>query len=278
MKSISRRKILGSGVTVTAAVVAGGPFTGLMAKPVPEDGFTSLFDGVSLKGWHKNPKRVGHGTGGIWRAEEGAITGEQDPPGSGNGGILLTDKKFGDFDLRLDINPDWGCCSGLFLRSTETGQCIQMMVDYHDAGNIGHIYGEGTGGFNTRPFDIFGKLDAQKKLVGYTAKPSGGSGKLPKTYSIDGAKWCQIYKPNAWNSVRVLCQGEYPKITTWINGEKVTEFDGATYAGPGYNKEQVAKTLGKEGHIAVQIHGGKSWPKGAKCRWKNIRIRELRGS
>ena len=87
-------------------------------------GFIDLFDGKTLKGWHKNPQRIGHGTGGIWKVENGTITGEQDPPGSGNGGILLTDKKFGDFDLRLDIKPDWGVCSGLFLRGNDKGQCF----------------------------------------------------------------------------------------------------------------------------------------------------------
>src|SRR5215467_7925445 len=82
----------------------------------------SLFDGKSLKGWHKNPERIGHGTGGQWTVEDGAITGQQDPPGSGNGGILLTDKKFSDFELLIDLKPDWGVCSGLFLRSTDKGQ------------------------------------------------------------------------------------------------------------------------------------------------------------
>ena len=48
--------------------------------------------------------------------------------GSGNGGILLTDDKFSDFELRLDIKPDWGVCSGLFLRGNDKGQCFQMMV------------------------------------------------------------------------------------------------------------------------------------------------------
>lgn len=106
-----------------------------------------MFDGKTLKGWHKNPERIGHGTGGRWFVQDGAIQGEQDPPGSGNGGILLTDKKFKNFELKIDMKPDWGVCSGLFLRGNDRGQCIQMMVDYHDAGNVGHLYGEGTGGF-----------------------------------------------------------------------------------------------------------------------------------
>src|SRR5579872_4516756 len=68
-----------------------------------DEGFISVFDGKTLNGWHKNPERIGHGTGGQWTVEEGAITGQQDPPGSGNGGILLTDRKYGDFELLIDM-------------------------------------------------------------------------------------------------------------------------------------------------------------------------------
>ncbi|MDP6446077.1 MAG: DUF1080 domain-containing protein, partial [Pirellulaceae bacterium] len=157
----NRRRFLQAGAAVSLAALNANAF----AAPA-KDGFIRLFDGKSLKGWHKNPKRIGHGTGGVWRAEEDAITGEQDPPGSGNGGILLTDQKFGDFELLIDMKPDWGVCSGLFIRGNDKGQCIQMMVDYHDAGNVGHLYGEGTGGFNTRVFDINGKYDDDKKLLG----------------------------------------------------------------------------------------------------------------
>src|ERR1700690_1346454 len=91
-----------------------------------EKGWLVLFDGKTLDGWHKNPAKIGHGTGGHWAVEEGVIAGEQDPPGSGNGGILLTDRKFGDFELSIDMKPDWGVCSGLFVRSTDQGACFQM--------------------------------------------------------------------------------------------------------------------------------------------------------
>ena len=62
---------------------------------------------------------------------------DRDPPGSGNGGILLSDRKFGDFEVKIDMNHDWGPCSGFFLRSNDKGQCFQVMVDFHDAGNVG---------------------------------------------------------------------------------------------------------------------------------------------
>lgn len=238
-----------------------------------EPGFKSIFDGKTLDGWHKNPEKIGHGTGGHWFVEEGSIVGEQDPPGSGNGGILLTDRQYGNFELLIDMKPDWGVCSGLFVRSTDRGQCYQMMVDYHEAGNVGHIFGEGSGGFNTRPFDVFGVYNDQKELISLVTKPSAVQ--PPPAFSISGPDWVKAWKINDWNTARVKVVGNPAQITTWINGVKVGEFDGTTYVGPGYDKAQVAELLGPRGSIAVQVHGGKSWPAGAKCRWRNIKVKTL---
>jgi len=238
-----------------------------------EKGYISLFDGKTLNGWHKNPKRVGHGTGGHWFVENGEIVGEQDPPGSGNGGILLTDRKFRNFELLIDMKPSWGVCSGLFLRSNNRGQCFQMMVDYHDRGNVGHIYGEGTGALNNRPFSVFGIYDKQKKLTRLTTKPNPEQ--PPKAYSISGADWAKVWKLNDWNRAKVRVVGNPPKITTWINGVKISEFDGNTFPQKRYRKDKVAQLLGPEGRIAVQVHGGKTWPVGGQCRWKNIKIKLL---
>ncbi len=91
---------LGAGLLVNAREgQARGDDKAPAADKKEQANWKKLFDGKSLAGWHKNPEKIGHGTGGIWQVEEGSITGEQDPPGSGNGGILLTDKKFGDFEL-----------------------------------------------------------------------------------------------------------------------------------------------------------------------------------
>ena len=243
-------------------------------QAVGDDGWIELFDGKTLNGWHKNPQRIGHGTGGRWSVEKGAIVGEQDPPGSGNGGILLTDRKFGDFELQIDMKPDWGVCSGLFVRGNDRGQCFQMMVDYHDNGNVGHIYGEGTGGFNNRPFDIMGRYNKDKQLIGLTTKPSAKP--VPPAFSIKGQEWVKAWKIGDWNTARVRVVGNPPQITTWINSHKVSEFDGTRFNGSGYNSQTVARQLTSHGRIAVQVHGGKGWPKGAKCRWRNIRVKPLK--
>ena len=247
------------------------------ATPPPalaeDDGYIVLFDGETLDGWHVNPEAIGHGTGGQWTVEDGAITGQQDLPGSGNGGILLTDRKFADFELHIELKPDWGICSGLFVRSNDRGQCFQMMVDYHDAGNVGHIYGEGTGGFANRPFDITGVYDDSQNLVSLEAKSNGAE--LPPAPSATPEEWLSAWKVNDWNTARVRVVGNPPTITTWINDVLVSEFNGDTFEAANYDKSQVMETLGREGSIAVQVHGGKSWPDGAKCRWRNIKVKEL---
>ena len=277
--SQSRRQFIQTSATASLAAAhlgASALSSGCHAAPFGlSKEWTSLFDGKSLKGWHKNPKRVGHGTGGTWRVEDGAITGEQDPPGSGNGGILLTDRKFSDFELLIDMKPDWGVCSGLFLRSNDRGQCFQMMVDYHDNGNVGHIYGEGTTGFNTRTFDINGKYGKKKKLIGITTAKHVAVEKAGLVYSCKPEEWVKAWKVDGWNTAKVRVEGAFPKITTWLNGLKVAEFDGEKSSADRYDKGRIQKMLGGAGSIAVQVHGGKGWTKGAKCRWKNIKIRAI---
>ena len=271
---ILRRSFIKTSAAIAAPIVLTG--SGAFGKHhrADKDGFISLFDGKTLKGWHKNPKRIGHGTGGSWYVKDGAIVGEQDPPGSGNGGILLTDQKFGDFELLIDMNHDWGPCSGLFLRGNDKGQCFQIMVDFHNRGNVGHIYGEGSGGFNSRAFDINGEVKDGKldKLTTANVRTPEQHG---MKYACKPEDWVKAWKVNDWNTMKVRCVGKYPTITTWINGTKIGEFDGASFKHSRYDRDKVHKLLGDKGSIAVQVHGGKGWPKGAKVRWRNIRIKPL---
>lgn len=140
----------------------------------------SLFDGQSLKGWHKPPKRISHGTGGHWTVQDGLLLGEQDPPGSGNGGMLLSDEKFADFDLQIDMRPDWGPDTGVFFRCTEQGYGFQMYVDYHKGGNVGHLRGEMPGAFAMKPFQIFAQLDPDGEPKAFTTRPDPRAQKWPQ--------------------------------------------------------------------------------------------------
>jgi hypothetical protein len=240
-------------------------------QPKLEPGFRSIFNGKDLTGWHKNPEKIGHGTGGIWIVEEGAITGEQDPPGGGNGGILLTDETFGDFEVIFETNPDWGPCSGFFMRSNEKGQCYQMMIDYHDVGNVGEIYREGLDGAGNRTFQIDGIFaDPDKKvlkdIVASKLKPKK-EGEVIGEPQIKLEDWSKIWTHGKWNTVRCKCVGNPPTITTWINGTKITEYT---------SDQKFEEKLKDKGHLAFQVHGGTgAWPKGAKVRFRNVQVKEL---
>src|SRR5215471_11366378 len=104
------RRAFGCGAALCAALLtlaAGVPATGpAAAGDKKDDGYVSIFDGKSLKGWHVSAKS-GHSrasknqSGGNWRIEDGAIVGSQDIPG--NGGIVLTDKQYGDFEVVLEM-------------------------------------------------------------------------------------------------------------------------------------------------------------------------------
>ena len=269
--------VVGAGV---AGSVLGRAALGDAAAADGEEGYVPLFDGKTLAGWHANTEKIVHGTGGRWQVDDGAITGEQDPPG--NGGMLMTDRAFADFDLLLELKPDWGIDSGVFLRTNARGVCFQVYCDYRDRGNVGWLSTETTSGDRRmiiRPFNLFGQLDDRGALRGVKTKPDDRPVAWKPDYLLHSAtpeEWLRSWRIGQWNTLRVRCAGEYPRITTWINGTRLADFDGATCPQPDYNKEEIRKQLGREGPIALQVHGGTQlWAKGAKCRWRNIRIKPL---
>jgi hypothetical protein len=275
VKTINRRHYLKTLVsTVSYAALAPR----LFANESRSLSYQPLFDGVSLDGWHTNSMRIGHGTGGLWRVENGAITGRQDPPGSGNGGLLLSNQPFGDFDLLIEMRPDWGPDSGVFFRCTETGAGFQMYVDYHDGGNVGHLRGEMPGAFAIKPFQIDGKFNDRGKLIGFTTRTDPRAEQWPEgvyEYTCSPDQWRKAWRIDDWNTARIRCIGKYPQITTWINDVKICHFDGEACTLPGYGKQHVYDLLGRSGSIGLQVHGGDFWPAGKQCRWKNIRIARI---
>jgi len=219
-----------------------------------DDGFVSIFDGKSLKGW-KISAKTGHSgaskhkSGGKWVIEDGAIIGSQDI--KGNGGIIITEKEYADFEVILEMKNDFGPDSGLFLRSTDTGKAYQAMIDYHENGNLMGVYGEGIGGFLSRNFSF------KKKVTDIVVEKTS---KFPLPVSPE--KWPEFWKHGEWNELRARITGDPPRIETWIKGVQFEDWKD--------DKKRLAK-----GGIALQVHGGGDYTK-QFVRYRNIRVKEIK--
>ncbi len=213
--------------------------------PKIPDGFTPIFNGKDLTGWHVS-KTNHHGTTPDYRVLHGLIVGTQSP--RGKGGILLTDKKYKNIEVYMEIKPDWGCDSGLFLRSSEAGEAYQVTLDYLPGGNMGGIYGE--------------------RLTGVQGGGAAAAKLTPE--EREARSWQKAWKREAWNAVRARIEGDVPHITVWINDQLVTDFtDTANHAANGAT----------DGMIAIQMHYTDEktprWVDGGFWRWRVIAVKEL---
>lgn len=174
-----------------AALVAVG--FSLAAAAAEEDGWESLFDGKSLKGWIQK-----NGTA-TYRVEEGTIIG-QTTPGSPNS-FLCTKKEFGDFELEFEVkllNNELN--SGVQIRSKTAepkgedkfgrvnGPQVEIEATGENGAESGYLYGEAAGGWMTPEAEL-----------------------IPHKHFKDGE----------WNKYRIVAKG--PRIQTWINGQEIED-------------------------------------------------------
>ena len=215
----------------------------LAAAEIPA-GFTSIFNGKDTTGWHISQTNH-HGNNTGWSVDGGVLKVTQDRPG--NGGILLTNKKYKNFEVSLEINPDFGCDGGLFLRSTEAGEAYQVMIDYLEGGTVGGIYGEAIKGVD----------------------------RTTGTGDKSGSTWKQYWKKGEWNQIRARIEGDTPHIQVWMNGSQIVDWTDSANHLPGG---------ATEGMIAVQSHmsnpdpntKGNRWIPNGYHRFRNIAIKELK--
>lgn len=280
----------------------------MSTKGSTDAGFTPIFDGKTLKGWHAVPRLpVARGPGepepdkttdaykaaaknfGRWTVEDGALVGRQEPPGSGLGSYILSDGLYGDFELTFEAKPDWPADTGILVRATKLGsQGFQILLDHRRSGNIGGFYGNGIGGFHAVNFNVDAKLDTAGKPIGLrledeatTIEPITPQKRALFSRAATGEEFLKAWKWGDWNAFRIRVEGASPKLTSHINGLLIGEVDTATMKHPSYDSAAVQKLLGRKGHIAFEVHnndprlGDARWGKTAACRWRNIRIKEL---
>lgn len=206
-----------------------------IAGDIPK-GFKSIFNGKDTKGWHISEVNH-HGNTKGWSVKDGVLMVTQDKPG--NGGILLTDKKYKNFEVSLDINPDFGCDGGLFLRSNEKGNAYQVMIDYLERGMVGGVYGEGL--------------------------------KDVKADNSKAREWQKHWKKGEWNNLRARIEGDVPHIQVWLNGEQIVDWtDTANHAADGASEGMIA--------VQAHFSNEKTprWVQGGFHRFKNIAVKEIK--
>jgi hypothetical protein len=216
------------------------------ADTEPPKGFTALFNGKDLAGWHgmehfdpyklaamseaDRKARLDKWTADAkkhWTVQNGELVND------GNGAYLTTDKNFGDIELRLEYKTVPKADSGIYLRATPQVQ----IWDYTKEG----------GKWN---------LGADKGSGGLWNNDAGTPGRDPLVLAD---------KPfGQWNSFRILMVGE--RVTVYLNDKLVV--DHARLRNFWKNGKEA---LPRELPIQLQTHGG-------EIRWRNVFIREIPSS
>jgi hypothetical protein len=223
--------------------------------------------------------------------DDGVIIGEQAT--ESYGGYLVSDEKHGEFELAFDANPDWPADTGVIMRRAKNEMHgIQVLIDHRKSGNIGGIFGGGLASIHARNYTLDVERDETGKPIGLKledpADPASSKEPLSQrnidilSYGGKPEEFIKIWKWEDWNSFRIrVVGGPLPIVTTWVNGLKISELNLATIQWPGFNPKDIADLLGPKGHIAFEVHDNDShlgqdrWAPGAKCRWRNVRIKDL---
>jgi Domain of Unknown Function (DUF1080) len=237
------RALLHRGLLLAAALAVAASAASA-AESQPPKGFTALFNGKDLTGWHGMPDfdptklaampedqrkaQIEKWTDDAkkhWSVEKSELVND------GKGAYLTTDKDYGDIELLIDYKTVAKADSGIYLRGTPQVQ----IWDYTKEG----------GKWN---------LGADKGSGGLWNNSPGAPGKDPLVLAD---------KPfGEWNHFRILMVGE--RVTVYLNEKLVVDLARLE----NYWDKDKKKALPKAGPIQLQTHGG-------EIRWRNVFIREI---
>ncbi len=208
----------------------------------PPAGYTALFNGQDLSGWHGmphfDPRKLAAMTEqeraqsiakwtedatAHWSVDNGELVND------GKGAYLTTDKDYGDIELWVDYKTVAKADSGIYLRSTPQ---VQIWDSTEEGGKW--------------------NLGADKGSGGLWNNSAGAPGKDPLTLAD---------KPfGEWNRLHIIQLGA--RTTVYLNDKLVVDH---AIMENYWDREQ---PLLPRGLIQLQTHGG-------EIRWKNIFLREI---
>ncbi len=209
---------------------------------VDDDGWITLFDGKTTNGWHSYGK---NSVGSAWKAENGTLHAEN----KGEGGDLVTNDEYDNFDLKLEwkISPKGN--SGIIFYVKEdpskypetynTGPEMQVL-DNGTPTTLGHPDGKL---YTHRAGDLYDLL-ASKEAV----KPAG-----------------------EWNVVEIIAnKGKLDFYMNGVHSLSTIMWNDTWRKMIAISKFKDMKNFGsfKAGRIALQNHGDEVW-------FRNVRIKKL---
>jgi hypothetical protein len=209
-----------------------------------KDGWVSLFDGNSLKGWHNYGLKT---INPIWTVQDGAIYCDPSKrvPGSKISNDLVTDGSFENFHFKYDwkISPKGN--SGLIFWVQE--DTIKYKQTYHTGPEMQVLDNDG---------HADGKINKHRAA---------------NLYDLIAGKEGVVKPVGEWNTAEIICN--HGKLEFILNGVSVL----TTNYGDDNWKQMIAGSKFKQwpdfgtvfkGHFALQDHGNEVW-------YKNIVIKQL---
>ncbi len=182
--------------------------------------------------------------GDFFAMRDGVLTAESTPdkPCTQSRYLVYAKEQFTDFELRGEFRLSASANSGIQLRSTDDLLVDSgYQADMDGAGRyVGYI-------FHTKQF-LVGERGADVAL--------GTDGRKTVRPFADGKELQKLYKPNAWNDIRVIVKDR--ALAVWINGVRTAAVIDAR-----------ADFLPKQGYISLQMHQGAPM----KIEFRDLRVR-----
>lgn len=207
-------------------------------------GWQLLFDGKTTTGWRG--AHMDHFPTKGWTITNGCL---EVLPGNGgeaaNGGDIVTDKEYSNFELSLDFKYTKGANSGIKYFVTEKEQTVGSAI-----------------GLEYQILDDQNHPDA--KLGNHK-----GSRTLASLYDLIQATNKRVNAMGEWNHAVIISKDNH--VEHWLNGFKVLEYDRGS---PAYRK-LVAESKYKDwpnfgeasqGHILLQDHGSEVYFRSIKLK------------
>lgn len=192
--------------------------------------------GTDLADWKQD--------GTFFEVRNGVLTAESTPakPCTQSRYLIYAKEQFTDFELRGQFRLSASANSGIQLRSTD-----ELLVDsgyqadMDGAGRyVGYIFHTRQHLVGERGADVALAADGRKKVAPFA----------------DGAALQKLYRPDAWNDIRVVVKDR--ALAVWINGVRTSAVIDA--------REDY---LPKQGYISLQMHQGAPM----KIEFRDLRVR-----